>query len=438
MVLLWAVDAATIRLPGSDHPLLRVWLPFGFLGFISLSVFVARRALTALYRPYGGDFSAAATVVAPAFREDPDILERAVRSWLAAGANEVIVLIPIREEHNLERARTLAAQLRRMCVLPMADSAKRVCLDAGIRAASNEYVVLSDSDTLWEPELLREVLKPFADATIAGVGTRQRVLDPYSSVWRRAADWLLDSRYLCYVPAMSRRGGVSCLSGRTAAYRRSVILPLLGELVDERFFGRKCVAGDDGRLTWLVLSAGHRTVHQATALAWTMMPDTARGFISQRIRWSRNSYRCYLRAIGRGWLLRQPLITRVSVLQGLLAPLALMVGYAFAATALVRGDGLAVATWAIWVMAGRGLRAFDHLRSNPRNIMLIPFMTVLILGVFTLLKFFTFVTMNRQAWITRTDALGVAEGQAAATLTQDAMELWERTTAPVLHQGEGP
>jgi N-acetylglucosaminyltransferase len=45
---------------------------------------------------------------------------------------------------------------------------------------------------------------------------------------------------------MSRRGGVACLSGRTAAYRRSAIIPLMPALEHEIFLGRECVAGDDG------------------------------------------------------------------------------------------------------------------------------------------------------------------------------------------------
>src|SRR3954451_12639883 len=213
------------------------------------------------------------------------------------------------------------------------------------RAATKPIVVLSDSDTLWEPALLRNLLRPFADPAVGGVGTRQRVLDPGSSVWRRAADWILDAKYLTYVPAMARRGGVSCLSGRTVAYRRDVLMEVLPGLMGETFWGRRCVSGDDGRLTWLVLNAGYRTTYQQDAVAWTMMPDSARGFLQQRIRWSRNSYRCYVRAIFRGWLFRQPAITRVSVLQGLLAPVSLMVGLVFVSLAIARGDFVATAVW---------------------------------------------------------------------------------------------
>ena len=205
---------------------------------------------------------------------------------------------------------------------------------------------------------------PFVDPEVGGVGSRQHVYLPQTNVWRRVAYWMLNTRYLDYVPAMSRRGGVACLSGRTAAYRREVIRPLMPALERELFLGRLCVAGDDGRLTWLVLAAGFRTVYQDTAQADSMFPGELRAFVKQRVRWSRNSYRCYLTALSHGWLWRQPLVTQVTVLQILLTPVSM---------------GAAIWYGARWVGAP--------------------------------VKLWAAVTMNRQGWLTRTDAERV-QGQA--------------------------
>ena len=407
---------STVRLPGSKEQLFHVWLPFGFLGVIAWSVWLTRRMLTALYRPADGDHYEPVTVVAPCFREHPVVLQAAVRSWLAAGAEDVVLVFPLDEDENLLHADAAFADDPRVRFASTSNPEKRYGLSVGIRAARAAIVVLSDSDTLWEPQLLRNVLKPFSDPRVGGVGTRQRVIDAQSSVWRRATDWMLDAKYLTYIPAMARKGGVSCLSGRTVAYRRSVLLEVLPDLTNETFFGRPCISGDDGRLTWLVLNKGYQTTYQQNAVAWTMMPDTARGFFMQRIRWSRNAWRCYLRAIGRGWLFHQPLITRVSVLQGLLAPFSLSIGFVFVGLTLARGDLLATAVWLVWITTGRGIRAVDHLRQTPRDFVLLPFMTALILFAMTVVRFYTVFTMNRQAWITRRVDGGVAEGQAAGSL----------------------
>lgn len=408
---------SVVRLPGSTHRLFHLWVPFGFLGMISWSVWVIRRVLSGLYRPTLNDHWQEVSVVAPAFREEPEILLAAMRSWFAAGATEVIIVMPEDEAKHVAIAQS-AFPGRDVQVLTNDDPDKRRMLDVGIRATTHEIVVLCDSDTLWEHDLLRNLVMPFANADVGGVGTRQRVLDSAGSVWRRAAEWMLDAKYLTYLPGMSIRGGVSCLSGRTVAYRREAIVPVLGELVDETFFGRRCISGDDGRLTWLVLNQGYKAVYQQNAVAWTMMPDNFLGFMNQRIRWSRNSWRCYLRSIGRGWLFKQPMITRLSVLQSLLAPLSLTIGFVFVSLSALRHDYLAVAIWSVWIMCGRGIRAFDHLIRNPRNVMLLPLMTVIVLFVMTAVKYFTLFTMNKQAWITRREDRETAQGQAYDTIDQ--------------------
>jgi len=408
----------SMRFPGSDEQLYYLWLPFGFLGLISWSVWLFRRVLTSFYRPIRSDYWAETSVVAPVFREEPEVLEAAVQSWLAAGVSEVIVVFPLDELETLRRIAATFADEPCVRVLTTDDPDKRRSLELGIRQATRPIVVLSDSDTVWERDLLGNVLMPFADPKVGGVGTRQRVLDCRSSVWRRAAEWMLDAKYLVYLPAMSRSGGVSCLSGRTVAYRRELLLRVLPELVNETFLGRRCVSGDDGRLTWLILNHGYKTVYQQNAVAWTMMPRNFHGFVMQRIRWSRNSYRCYLRAIFRGWLFRQPMITRLSVVQSLMSPLSLTVGFCFVGLSAARHDWMAVGIWWCWINCGRGIRAFDHLRRNPRNIVLLPMMTILILVVMTAVKFYTFFTMNRQAWITRRQDRSSAEGQGYKTLAQ--------------------
>ena len=406
----------TIRLPGSEDALFSLWLPFGFLGVIAWSVWLGRRVLTSFYRPVENDHSEEVTVVAPAYRESPEVLERAVQSWLWAGAAEIVLVLPADENYNVARAKRAFAFDHQVRVLTTDNPMKRNALRVGIETATKPIVVLSDSDTLWEPDLLEKLLMPFSDPYVGGVGTRQRVLGAETSVWRRAADWMLDSKYLTYVPAMARKGGVSCLSGRTVAYRTELLVAVLPDLCGETFWGRQCVSGDDGRLTWLVLNEGYKTTYQKDAVAWTMMPNTAKGFFMQRIRWARNSYRCYLRATFRGWLFRQPLITRVSVLQGLLAPFSLTIGFAFVVFALARGELPMVALWACWITCGRGIRAIDHLRRNPRNLVLLPFMAAIVLFAMTAIKYYTLFTMNKQAWITRRQDRGVVEGQSAVTL----------------------
>jgi cellulose synthase/poly-beta-1,6-N-acetylglucosamine synthase-like glycosyltransferase len=404
------------RLSTSHLGQLRHLVPLGFVGLISWSVWLLRFTLSRVYRPVPAGFTAGVSVVVPSYREDPVILERCLASWLAEGPDEVIVVPDVADAGVIEVLARRARADGRVVVVPFAHAGKRSALGVGIRQASREILVLADSDTMWEPGLLAAVLAPFANPRVGGVGTRQNAYLPKTSAWRRVADWMIDVRYLDYVRAQSRAGAVACLSGRTVAYRREAVLPVLEHLEDEFFLGRRCVAGDDGRLTWLVLGSGYQTVYQSTARALSMFPDTGRAFLKQRLRWSRNSYRCYLTAMWKGWLWRQPFICQLSVLQIIFTPLTM----GFAVTYLgiwVLHPQLYVAAIAVgWLLAGRMLRGISHLRRKPGDWWLLPLVAVMTIIVALPVKTYAFATMNTHGWLTRRADLTGGEAQSAATL----------------------
>jgi hyaluronan synthase len=382
------------------------WMPLGLIGILSWSVWLVRRTLSHRgYREVVNNFRTTTSLVVPVYREDADVLERCLRTWLAEGPTEVILVVDDRDDLLLARLRRL--DLPTVKVLPWRHTGKRGAL-------AGEIVVFSDSDTSWRPGLLAALQMPFVDPQVGGVRSRQHVYQPRSDIRRRVAYWLLNTRYLDYVPAMSRRGGVACLSGRTAAYRRSVITPLMPALEHEVFLGRECVAGDDGRLTWLVLAAGHRTVHQASAQADSMFPDSWTAFIRQRVRWSRNSYRTYLTALAQGWLWNQPLITQVTALQILVTPLTMAAAIYYTGAWAASGGPIALLVALAWAVLARGLRGLSHLRENPRDVTIMPLMALVVAGIALPIKIWAAFTMNRHGWLTRTDAERV-QGQGEIT-----------------------
>jgi hyaluronan synthase len=392
-------------------------VPLGVAGLVSWSVWLLRRLLSAQYRPVPAGYTTTTSVVVPAYHEDPDILDRCLRSWLAEDPTEVIVVPDVQDAEVIARlGRHPDARLR---VLPIVHRGKRSALGAGIRAAGSQIVVLADSDTQWEPGLLAAVQAPFRDPRVGGVGTRQNVYRPDSSMWRRVADWMIDIRYLDYVPAQGRAGAVACLSGRTAAYRREAVMGVLNHLEHEFFLGRLCISGDDGRLTWLMLGSGYRTVHQDSARTLSMFPDRLRPFLKQRLRWSRNSYRCYITAIWKGWLWRQPLICQVSVLQVMLTPLTMGIAMAYLVRWFLHPQQY-VATVAIaWLLAGRTIRGLSHLRRRPADIVALPLVAFMTVFIALPVKLYAFATMNRQGWLTRSDQLVGGEAQGAASLGRE-------------------
>jgi cellulose synthase/poly-beta-1,6-N-acetylglucosamine synthase-like glycosyltransferase len=390
-------------------------LPIGVVGALSWSIWLIRKILSARYRPTVNDFRTTTSVVVPSFREDPDVLERCLDSWLRQSPTEVIVVLDV--DDTVARARLTARDEPRLSVISFPHEGKRSALGVGIRAARGEIIVLCDSDTSWQPALLSAVQMPFADSTVGAVSTRQNVYLATSSIWRRVADWIIDLRYMDYVPATARAGAVVCVSGRTAAYRRSAVLPVLPHLEHEFFLGRRCISGDDGRLTWLVLASGYRTVYQSSARAMSMFPSTFRAFCKQRVRWSRNSYRCYLTAAWEGWLWRVPWVSQLTVLQILLTPVTMFAAVYYVVGSAVSDRGeLALALSLTWVVLGRAIRSVSHLRRRPSDLLILPLVALVIAMVALPIKTYALVSMNKQGWLTRRADLTGGEGQDEASL----------------------
>jgi hyaluronan synthase len=392
-----------------------LFVPVGVIGILSWSIWLIRKLLSNRYRSVVNDFRTTTSVVVPSFREDPDVLERCLDTWLAERPTEVVVVLDLADREARRRLEARADP--RLKVIAFAHRGKRSALGVGIRAATGEVLVLCDSDTAWQPGLLSAVQMPFADPHVGAVSTRQNVYRPGWNVWRRVADWIIDLRYLDYVPATGLAGAVVCVSGRTAAYRRSAVMPVLEHLEHEFFLGRRCVAGDDGRLTWLVLASGFRTVHQSSARALSMFPKTFRAFCRQRVRWSRNSYRCYLTAAWNGWLWRVPLVSQVTVLQILFTPVTMFAAVYYVVVAGLGPAGLRGLVLAVaWLLIGRTIRSLSHLRRKPQDLVLLPVVVAVIALVALPIKTYALFTMNRQGWLTRWSALVGGEGQDEASL----------------------
>ncbi|QWT25302.1 glycosyltransferase [Subtercola sp. PAMC28395] len=390
-------------------------LPFGVFGIISWSLWLLRKILSSTTRPVVNDYRAATTVVVPSFHEDPNVLLRCLETWRRQGPSRIIIVLDVADLEAEERINALGHH--NVDVIMFKHRGKRSALGEGIRAVQTELVILVDSDTAWEDGMHDAIQMPFIDAAVGAVSTRQNVYQPKSSVWRRVADWIIDLRYYDYAPAMGRFGGIVCASGRTSAYRLAIILPKLPQLEHEIFMGRECVAGDDGRLTWLVLSQGYRVTHQDSARALSMFPDTFRAFVKQRVRWSRNSYRCYFTAIRTGWIWRVPLISQLTIMQIIFTPVSMAVAVVYVIAAAWSANPIPAIVFALlWVFIGRGIRGISHLWRRPEDIWLLPLVTIITAFIALPIKTYALFTMNTQGWLTRSaDSIG-GEGQTEASL----------------------
>lgn len=373
------------------------------------------------YRPVRNEFTALVSVIIPTYHEDEKVLEEVINRVLQYPAEKVPEVLIITDQREENVAQTL--QLRytnepRIRVIS-ASPGKRAAIDIGIRSASNEILVVIESDTFVNEQTISELIKPFADTRVGGVVGDQRIYKPYDILVNFFNTLAEGIKYAITIPALSVFGKVTVLGGRCVAYRKSAVLPLLPDLVNEKFLGppnfqkRQCISGDDGRITSLLLQAGWRTHYQSTAVVYTVSPPTWSELARQRLRWHRNSCRRTSRALLRDklWAWRQPVVAlqMLSTWTGTL--MMCLVVYVVVNSMISTSWFWFGTTWEgtfarIGVLVGgitltRVIRIHPILRYHSTRkwiyFPLFPWYLIAMWGI----RLYAIATMNKQGWVTR-------------------------------------
>ncbi len=346
-----------------------------------LKVLLSRR-----YRPWTEPYQVSTSVVVPVVDEPLDLFRDVLGRIVAQQPDEVIVVINGAPNPGLEAVCDEFTPLVRRTYTPV--PGKRNAVRLGSRMSTGEITVLVDSDTVWTDGTLAELVKPFADPSVGGVTTRQRILYPERSWITRWADWLENTRALYSMPAQSALGQVGCLPGRTIAFRRRILMQVMEKFMTERFLGVFLEVSDDRTLTNLTLKAGYRTVYQYPSLVYTDAPLKVKKLFKQQLRWARGSQYNTLRMLP--WMAGHAPVLAIFFVADILLPFLLVgtiagwlyreashTGTNLYAAALESYTGLRGWAWVIGLMVvssvlSMSIRQIRHLHERPSDFFRLP------------------------------------------------------------------
>lgn len=171
---------------------------------------------------------------------------------------------------------------------------KRHALYEGFRRATGDILVTVDSDSLVAPEALIELVSPLVrDPRIGAVAGNVRVLNKSDGLIPR----MLDIRYLMTfdfkraAQSVMSGGGVLCVAGALAAYRRSAVEPVLNEWLHQHWLGCPARAGEDHAMTNFIRRQGYAVTFQRSARVQTLAPTTYGALARMFLRWGRSNVR---------------------------------------------------------------------------------------------------------------------------------------------------
>jgi cellulose synthase/poly-beta-1,6-N-acetylglucosamine synthase-like glycosyltransferase len=382
--------------------LLIFYFPLGIIGAWRWGTWLVRKLVSSLYKPIRRDYRTSVSVVTPVYNEDPRVFHQALESWRANNPLEIVAVIDYTDKACIREFEEFSHHFKRAKLIVTERPGKRPALADGIRAAKGKIVALVDSDAVWSNIVLKEALRPFVDPKVGGTAVRQNVLNP-QTLAQNTFDIQLDLRFFDEVMPLGAAGSaLTCLSGRTAFYRRKAILHLVDDMVNETFWGKQCIGGDDKRLTYLIEANGWKGRYQHTARVYTPGAANLSTLFKQRTRWARNTWRADLRALCQGWVWKHPFLTFVLV-DRLVSPFTLSLSWVFFVLSLVFHLWIPAAILFIWWFLSRSVRTLPNWLRHRRNLRFVP---TYVFANFTMaiIKIYALLTLNRQDWITRRGA----------------------------------
>jgi cellulose synthase/poly-beta-1,6-N-acetylglucosamine synthase-like glycosyltransferase len=359
------------------------WLiiPLGVIGTWRWTIWFIKKIVSTLYYPITPETKKdpsrstddlTVSVIIPVYNEDKKIFRRSLESWWKNKPAEIIAIIDKSDAACIAEFKEFQQGKSNLNLIVTSKPGKRAALADGISESNGQILALTDSDTMWDSNFLENALRPLqADPKIGGVTPRYHPLER-RTIWQKMTDIFWDMRNYYDMPAQTAGGkALSCLSGKTALYRREILLPKMNLFLNEIILGRKKESGEDKCFTRLVQQEGWKTYYQSSAIIYSSAAPGFDQFITQRIRWARNSHNSDFQSLWSGWVWKCPYLA-FSMIDRFISVFTLLLGPIFLSIAIIESQwGLAISIIILWLV-GRTIKIIPHLRRNPKDFFILP------------------------------------------------------------------
>lgn len=393
-------------------------------GAITLTHITAQTVFAALNRrkmaKINGDvnYQPTVSIQITGYRENPDYFDMCLHSILDGvkydNLERVVVAIDGDEDDDIYMANIF----RRVCSIlkvkhqviygepeEIRDDVKAICLllphrgkreamyDALPICMQSDIVVVTDSDTVFDQNAIREIVKPFHDPSVGGA-------TGYVDVFNTETLLAFMSRVRYFYAFNLERGAqsywdcVNCISGPLGAYRSEAIRPLLDQWKEQSFLNAPCTYGDDRHMTNLILSQGHKVQMTPFAICTTETPTGLKRWVNQQTRWSKSFVREFI--INAKWFHKHTFWHGYEMTYQLIYPYFL---FAAILTTLAYGEPLQAILfgWTVFVIGI--VRAFaSKLYGGERRMLCYPLYSVLYMMFLLALKPWAASTLFDNGW----------------------------------------
>lgn len=241
-------------------------------------------------------FPSDVTVVIPTITGEGDEFLECLKSCTRCKPDAIIIVTTYDHVTRLQRLCETIPKSQ-IQVLGVKKACKRLQMIQGLLKVRTALTVFADDDVVWPRTFLRYLLAAFEDDQVGAAGTCQRVRRVANpSLWNVLGAFYLERRNFEISATSHIDGGISCLSGRTSAFRTHILQNnvFVDAFANETWLGRipLSTADDDNFLTRWMVSHGWRIKIQfckEAEIMTTLNDDSS--FLNQCVRWARSNWR---------------------------------------------------------------------------------------------------------------------------------------------------
>jgi hyaluronan synthase len=277
------------------------YVPVMNLYGILVSIYIISRMLiAAFYRPPpDSDYRPTVSVVI-ACKDEEASIARTIKAVYDSDYNhdkiEVIAVDDGSTDNTLSEMRRTQEVFPKIKIISFATNrGKRHAMASGARVATGDIMIYVDSDSFLARNGIRKMVRGFADPEVGAVCGHAYVQNATKNLLTKMQEVRYHAAFRVVKAAESVFSAVTCCSGCFAAYRRSYVMEVLDDWLNQKFLGTEATFGDDRSLTNSLLR-NYRILYDSEATCTTIVPEKMSVFFRQQARWKKSWIRESLRA----------------------------------------------------------------------------------------------------------------------------------------------
>lgn len=179
------------------------------------------------------------------------------------------------------------------------NSGKHKTLARALKKSSGEIVICIDSDCIFEPDVIKELVKCFNDPKIGAVGGSVGITNVNDNIVTAAQAMIYWVSFQVGKMLQNFNRKVMCISGCLFAVRRELFESIEQEISGRNWFGISIRDGEDRYMTHEILMRGWKTYINPNAQCWTHAPQKVNDLFMQQVRWRRSGLRDFFWTLAR-------------------------------------------------------------------------------------------------------------------------------------------